>query len=85
MNFSYRDNLWQGSDLLATGIASFGHVVAFTIRIIPNGSNTVARSKLASCRLNHSWQAYVRPPALMRQMILQLKRGYLSVFSPFQR
>ena len=26
MNFSYRDNLWQGSDLLATGIASFGHI-----------------------------------------------------------
>ena len=26
VNFSYRDNLWQGSDLLATGIASFGHV-----------------------------------------------------------
>ena len=25
VNFSYRDNLWQGSDLLATGIASFGH------------------------------------------------------------
>ncbi len=26
VNFSYRDNLFQGSDLLATGIASFGHV-----------------------------------------------------------
>src|SRR3954470_4680981 len=26
VNFSYRDNLWQGSDLVATGIASFGHV-----------------------------------------------------------
>ncbi len=26
VKFSYRDNLWQGSDLLATGIASFGHV-----------------------------------------------------------
>ncbi len=26
VNFSYRDNLWDGADLLATGIASFGHV-----------------------------------------------------------
>ena len=26
VNFSYRDNLWHGSDLLATGVASFGHV-----------------------------------------------------------
>ena len=26
VNFSYRDNLWRGSDLLATGVASFGHV-----------------------------------------------------------
>src|SRR6056297_2455026 len=25
-NCSYRDNLWRGSDLLATGIASFGHI-----------------------------------------------------------
>ncbi len=25
VNFSYRDNLWRGSDLLATGVASFGH------------------------------------------------------------
>ena len=25
VNFSYRDNLWKGADLLATGIASFGH------------------------------------------------------------
>ena len=24
VNFSYRDNLWRGSDLLATGVASFG-------------------------------------------------------------
>ena len=26
VNFSYRDNLWHGADLLATGVASFGHV-----------------------------------------------------------
>ena len=26
VNFSYRDNLWHGTDLLATGVASFGHV-----------------------------------------------------------
>ena len=26
VNFSYRDTLWQGSDLLATGVASFGHI-----------------------------------------------------------
>ena len=25
VNFSYRDNLWRGTDLLATGVASFGH------------------------------------------------------------
>ncbi len=26
VKFSYRDNLWQGSDMLATGVASFGHI-----------------------------------------------------------
>ena len=50
ISFSYRDNLWKGSDLIATGIASFGHVSAYTIRIYPNGTSTSGRSTKAVCR-----------------------------------
>ena len=35
VNFSYRDNLWMGSDLLATGIASFGHVSGVHYQNLP--------------------------------------------------
>ena len=33
--FSYRDNLWHGSDLLATGIASFGHASGVHYQNLP--------------------------------------------------
>ena len=35
VNFSYRDNLWHGSDLLATGIASFGHITGVHYQNLP--------------------------------------------------
>ena len=35
VNFSYRDNLWRGSDMLATGIASFGHVSGVHYQNLP--------------------------------------------------
>jgi oxygen-independent coproporphyrinogen-3 oxidase len=60
VNFSYRDNLWAGSDLVATGIASFGSLLD--------------RNQLPLGRA-------MRPTPhqlLIREMILQLKRGYLD-------
>ena len=35
IEFSYRDNLWRGSDLLATGIASFGHASGVHYQNLP--------------------------------------------------
>ena len=35
VNFSYRDNLWRGADMLATGIASFGHVSGVHYQNLP--------------------------------------------------
>ena len=36
VNFSYRDNLWRGTDLLATGVASFGHVSGVHYQNLPD-------------------------------------------------
>ena len=36
VNFSYRDNLWRGSDLLATGVASFGHISGVHYQNLPD-------------------------------------------------
>ena len=79
VNFSYRDNLWEGSDLLATGIASFGHVGGvhyqnkpkwedYTGDLLDRGELPLGRAYTPS-----------KHQSLIREVILQLKRGYLDV------
>lgn len=79
VNFSYRDNLWQGSDLLATGIASFGHLSGVHYQnkadMRAYQSDLLEQGKLPLGRA-------MRPTPhqlLVRELILQLKRGYLSI------
>ena len=79
VNFSYRDNLWMGADLLATGVASFGH------------ANGVHYQNLADLeRYYQEIESNERLPLgrgfvptthqrLIRELILLLKRGYLDV------
>src|SRR5262245_45209789 len=78
VNFSYRDNLWQGSDLLATGVASFGHVSAVHYQNKTEWNDYIGdlleRNRLPLYRA-------MRPTPhqlLVREMILQLKKGYLD-------
>ncbi len=78
VNFSYRDNLWQGSDLLATGIASFGHVSGVHYQNLPEW-NAYLQPLLEESRLPLG--RALRPTGhqrLIREMILQMKRGYLD-------
>ena len=79
VNFSYRDNLWHGSDLLATGMASFGHVSGVHYQNQPEWDRLRRPSRSrASCRLGRG----MRPTPhqlLVREMILQLKTGCLDV------
>jgi oxygen-independent coproporphyrinogen-3 oxidase len=79
VNFSYRDNLWQGSDLLATGIASFGHISGVHYQnkadMKQYQADLIEHGKLPLGRA-------LRPTAhqlLVREMILLLKRGFLDV------
>jgi oxygen-independent coproporphyrinogen-3 oxidase len=78
VNFSYRDNLWMGSDLLATGIASFGHVSGVHYQNLPEWDQYV-RPLLDEGRLPLGRALRPTPHQLLvREMILQLKRGYLD-------
>lgn len=79
VNFSYRDNLWQGSDLLATGIASFGHISGVHYQnkadMKQYQTDLIELGKLPLGRA-------MRPTPhqlLIREMILQLKRGFLEI------
>lgn len=82
MHFSYRDNLWQGSDLLATGIASFGHVQGLHYQNSPEWEEYCHRLEARELPLARGFQTTPRQ-ALIREMILQLKKGWLD-FSYFQ-
>ncbi len=78
VNFSYRDNLWRGADMLATGIASFGHVSGVHYQNLPEWQQYVStlleQNQLPIGRA-------LRPTdhqLLVRELILQLKQGFLD-------
>jgi oxygen-independent coproporphyrinogen-3 oxidase len=78
VNFSYRDNLWQGSDLLATGVASFGHVSGVHYQNKTEWNEYIG-DLLERDRLP-LYRALKPTPhqLLIREMILQLKKGHLD-------
>ena len=78
VNFSYRDNLWKGSDLLATGVASFGHAAGVHYQ------NKAEWADYTGDLLDRNelplWRG-LRPTshqALVRELILNLKKGWLN-------
>src|SRR3954452_25303818 len=78
VNFSYRDNLWQGSDLLATGIASFGQVSGVHYQNHAEWEQYCGALEGGNLPLMRGLRM-TRDEQLIREMILQLKRGCLSV------
>jgi len=77
VNFSYRDNLWRGSDLLATGVASFGHISGVHYQNLPEWEQYLTSLEAGRLPLGRA----LRPTAdqlLIREMILQLKTGGLD-------
>ncbi|MBW3596876.1 MAG: coproporphyrinogen III oxidase family protein [Planctomycetes bacterium] len=78
VNFSYRDNLWRGADLLATGIASFGHVSGVHYQNKPEWGDYLGdlldREELPLGRaMRPTWRQL-----LVREVILLLKKGWLD-------
>ncbi len=78
VSFSYRDNLWRGADLLATGIASFGHLSGVHYQ-----NNSQWHEYIGSLENNQLplWRAYTPTDRerLIRELILLLKRGYVDL------
>jgi oxygen-independent coproporphyrinogen-3 oxidase len=78
VNFSYRDNLWQGSDLLATGVASFGHVSGVHYQNKTEWGDYTG-DLLETNRLPLFRAMRPTPHQLLiREMILLLKKGWLD-------
>ena len=77
VEFSYRDNLWRGSDLLATGIASFGHVSGVHYQNLPEWEQYLGSLEAGNLPLGRALRV-TEYQALIREMILQLKKGWLK-------
>lgn len=78
VNFSYRDNLWRGSDLLATGIASFGHVSGVHYQNRPEWEDYCGTLEAGELPLGRGLRLAPRQ-LLIRELILQLKKGFLDL------
>ncbi|MDH3583801.1 MAG: coproporphyrinogen III oxidase family protein, partial [Phycisphaerae bacterium] len=75
--FVYRDSLWHGADLLALGVASFGHINRTHYqndKDIGPYVKALAENRLPihrACRIDEE-------QALIRELILQMKLGHLD-------
>jgi oxygen-independent coproporphyrinogen-3 oxidase len=72
--FRYRDQLWQGADLAALGVASFGHVNGVHVQNLDTWETYLGALDRGELPLGRAY----RPTAeerLIRETILQLKRG----------
>lgn len=78
VSFSYRDNLWRGSDLLATGIASFGHVSGVHYQNLPEWHQYIGALQSGELPLGRAFRP-TQHQAMVRELILLLKRGYLEL------
>ncbi|NOY42814.1 MAG: coproporphyrinogen III oxidase family protein [Planctomycetes bacterium] len=77
VNFSYRDNLWQGSDMLATGIASFGHVSGVHYQNLPEWEDYCSSLENGKLPLGRGLKTTAHQ-RLVRELILLIKQGYLE-------
>lgn len=78
VNFSYRDNLWRGADLIATGIASFGHASGVHYQNLAELEKYYQAIDAGSLPLGRGLVP-TKHQMLVRELILLLKRGYLDV------
>jgi oxygen-independent coproporphyrinogen-3 oxidase len=72
--FLYRDRLWEGADLAALGVASFGHVNGVHLQNLDRWETYSEAIEAGQLPLGRAY----RPSddeRLIRELILQLKRG----------
>ena len=75
--FVYRDRLWEGADLAALGVASFGHVNGVHMQNLDAWETYAQAIDAGDVPLGRAY----RPTAderLIREVILQLKRGAIA-------
>lgn len=77
VNFLYRDMLWQGSDLLSIGVASFGHINGVHYQNQHKVEEYVERVQAGEFPIYRAMKPN-DDERLIREFILQLKLGHLD-------
>ena len=72
--FVYRDQLWQGADLAALGVASFGHVNGVHMQNLDTWGPYAAAVQRGEIPLNRAFRPSDEE-RLIRELVLQLKLG----------
>ena len=72
--FVYRDQLWQGADLAALGVASFGHINGVHMQNLDTWGPYAAALQRGEIPLNRAYRP-THEERLIRELVLQLKRG----------
>jgi oxygen-independent coproporphyrinogen-3 oxidase len=72
--FIYRDRLWQGADLAALGVASFGHLNGVHVQNLDTWEAYLGALDLGELPLGRAYRP-TDDERLIREVILQLKRG----------
>ncbi|MEE2792690.1 MAG: coproporphyrinogen-III oxidase family protein [Acidobacteriota bacterium] len=72
--FMYRDQLWQGADLAALGVASFGHINGIHIQNLDSWGPYAAAVQRGEIPLSRAFRP-TDQERLIREFVLQLKLG----------
>ncbi len=75
--FVYRDAVWQGTDMVGAGVASFGHMSGVHVQNSPDWDDYLLRLEAGKLPLNRAFRT-TESQRLIRELILQLKLGRLD-------
>lgn len=75
--FVYRDSVWQGTDVLGAGVASFGHINHVHMQNTASWSQYIETLKAGKLPLNRGYTTNANE-RLVREAILQMKLGRVS-------
>ncbi len=75
--FVYRDELWQGADLLGLGVASFSHLGGVHFQNLPDFESYTAAVAAGELPIGRALET-TPEERLIRELILQLKLGRVS-------
>jgi oxygen-independent coproporphyrinogen-3 oxidase len=76
-HFVYRDQVWRGADLLATGVSSFGHLQGVHYQNLDKIEDYQAALQAGQLPINRAFRPNDHQ-RLIREMVLQMKEGHLS-------